>query len=80
MKRIVFATVALLSFAGIAAAQQAPFLQGNYDAAVKGSYNSESAPKAADVQGIRAVSITRDGSASGGYGLEVNEFEVRSGR
>jgi hypothetical protein len=40
MKKLLIATVAVLGFAGVAAAQQAPQLVGNYSANVLEAYNA----------------------------------------
>ena len=78
MKNIVLAAVAAFSLTGIAAAQEAPQLQGNYDAAVLDSYQNVSEDRA-DVVGVRAVSIVRDASLAG-HGPVVSDFDIHSGR
>lgn len=86
MKRILLATIAAVSFAGVAAAQEAPVLQGNYDAAVLNLHNgngqivrSQLAQDGSLAVGTRAIAIQRDGDRAG-YGPQVSDFEVYSGR
>ena len=44
MKRILITTVALLGFAGVAAAQQAPILNGNVAPNVENNFNADVSP------------------------------------
>jgi len=92
MKRISFAALATLAFAGVAAAQEPPVLQGNYDAAVLSSHydnggavlNSRDSgiDNGAAVSGAFAISTDRAivMDQPGGYGPQITDFEIRSGR
>ncbi|MDN2565317.1 hypothetical protein N1F89_03710 [Aquibium sp. A9E412] len=55
MKRILIAAAATLTFAGAAAAQQAPFLQGDYSANVLDRFNG-----AASVDRMTTSSVAPD--------------------
>jgi hypothetical protein len=56
MTRILIATAAIIGFAGIASAQQAPFLYGNYSASVLDQYNGHAAQKI-DFMGTAAIAL-----------------------
>ncbi|MCV0394278.1 MAG: hypothetical protein K5872_13820 [Rhizobiaceae bacterium] len=58
MNRILIASATLLAFAGVAAAQQAPVLVGNYSANVLDAYNG-TVTEGVDFAGTAAIGADR---------------------
>lgn len=89
MKTLFAALVATVAFAGVASAQEAPQLIGNYSANVLQDYNGASyangnrAVAQSDATGMEFTSraaIRSPRTVEGGYGVTVSDFDVYSGR
>jgi len=68
MKKILIAAVSVFGFVGVASAQQAPFLFGNYSPNVLNEWNEEAPMAGLGVDTSRTASIDTGGSASIGGG------------
>ena len=79
MNRILIASAAILAFAGVASAQQAPFLAGNYSANVLETYNNDRASDAMAVDFGSTASIGQMPVQQDGLPIGQTD-DVRSGR
>jgi len=80
MNKFLIASVAILGFAGVASAQQAPALYGsNYDAAVLNAHSNTAQTGTTTVSGAASAVSTVDGGVSGG-GVNINENQNYSGK
>lgn len=70
MNRILIAAVAALGFAGVAAAQQAPVLTGNYSANVLDAYNG-TVTQGVDFAGQASIGGDRDQGVVPSQGVQA---------
>lgn len=80
MKTLLVTLVASFAFASAAAAMEAPILIGNYSDNVLDSHlGTRSAEPSGGAVVTGAASIS-SGQRTGGYGPQITEYEIRSGR
>ena len=81
MTKFLIASVAILGFAGVASAQQAPALYGsNYDAAVLNSYSTTPVQSGSTVSGSASAVSTTDQGVASDAGFNINQNQNYSGK
>jgi hypothetical protein len=85
MKRILIATTAILGFAGVAAAQEAPALSGNYSANVSQRHNEDAAMAsgamaAGGMIDYSATASIDNGSAGGWSNQSDRDYQIYTGK
>ena len=81
MTKFLIASVAILGFAGVASAQQAPALYGsNYDASVLNGYSTMQGQSGSVVSGSASAVSTTDQGVASGAGFNINLDQNYSGK
>ena len=85
MKRILIATTAILGFAGVAAAQEAPALSGNYSANVSQRHTEDAAMSSVAMAAVgiiyySATASIDNGSAGGWSNQSDRDYQIYTGK